>query len=170
MANYYTNFSLVLKLSEKQKRYALDLANKGSNYSTDDQVPDGFPVSLVDALDEWFFEIEDEKEGLWIHSENGGIDAACLFIQHLLQKYDLQGHIAFEWSHDCSKPRVDAFGGGAAIVTATEIKTLNTSDWINLNVPHRQHLFSPTTHLCHHCGIHADDDLVENQPCALNKT
>jgi len=30
--------------------------------------------------------------------------------------------------------------------------------------PH-QHRFSPTTHLCHHCGIHADDDLVENQPC-----
>jgi len=29
----------------------------------------------------------------------------------------------------------------------------------------RQHRFSPTTHLCIHCGIHADDDLLENQPC-----
>jgi hypothetical protein len=29
----------------------------------------------------------------------------------------------------------------------------------------REHVFSPTTHLCHHCGIHADDDLLENQPC-----
>ncbi len=30
--------------------------------------------------------------------------------------------------------------------------------------PH-EHRFSPTTNLCHHCGIHADDDLVENSPC-----
>jgi len=29
----------------------------------------------------------------------------------------------------------------------------------------REHLFSPTTHLCVHCGISADDDLLENQPC-----
>ncbi len=30
--------------------------------------------------------------------------------------------------------------------------------------PH-EHVFSPHTHLCHRCGIHADDDLVENSPC-----
>jgi hypothetical protein len=29
----------------------------------------------------------------------------------------------------------------------------------------RDHLFSPTTHLCIRCGISADDDLLENQPC-----
>ena len=29
----------------------------------------------------------------------------------------------------------------------------------------KTHLFSPDTHLCVKCGIHADDDLVENQPC-----
>ena len=29
----------------------------------------------------------------------------------------------------------------------------------------REHLFSPKTHLCIHCGISAEDDLLENQPC-----
>jgi hypothetical protein len=29
----------------------------------------------------------------------------------------------------------------------------------------QEHRFSPTTQLCIHCGIHADDDLLENQPC-----
>jgi hypothetical protein len=28
-----------------------------------------------------------------------------------------------------------------------------------------QHVFSPHTHLCNYCGIHANDDLVENKPC-----
>jgi hypothetical protein len=30
--------------------------------------------------------------------------------------------------------------------------------------PHK-HRFSPHTDLCNYCGIHADDDAVENQPC-----
>jgi len=29
----------------------------------------------------------------------------------------------------------------------------------------KEHLFSPKTRLCIHCGIHADDDLLENEPC-----
>jgi len=29
----------------------------------------------------------------------------------------------------------------------------------------KEHRFSPTTHLCIHCGISAEDDLVENSPC-----
>ena len=29
----------------------------------------------------------------------------------------------------------------------------------------REHVFSPATRLCIHCGISAEDDLLENQPC-----
>jgi hypothetical protein len=29
----------------------------------------------------------------------------------------------------------------------------------------KAHLFSPTTNCCVKCGVSADDDLVENQPC-----
>lgn len=29
-----------------------------------------------------------------------------------------------------------------------------------------QHLFSPSTNCCVKCGIHADDDAVENTPCS----
>ena len=29
----------------------------------------------------------------------------------------------------------------------------------------KEHRFSPTTHLCIHCGISAADDLLENSPC-----
>jgi hypothetical protein len=29
----------------------------------------------------------------------------------------------------------------------------------------KEHLFSPHTHCCIKCGIHADDDLVENRAC-----
>jgi hypothetical protein len=32
--------------------------------------------------------------------------------------------------------------------------------------PH-EHRFSPHTNLCNYCGIHADDDAVENTPCRI---
>jgi len=42
--------------------------------------------------------------------------------------------VALEWSHDCSKPRVDAFGGGAALITARKIKTINTGEWLHREI------------------------------------
>ncbi len=65
---------------------------------------------------------------------NEGIDALCSLIQHLLQKCDPKSHVTFEWSHDCSKPRLDAYGGGAAFITAQEIKTVSTAAWLNVQI------------------------------------
>jgi hypothetical protein len=53
-----------------------------------------------------------------------------VFIQHLLQKFDFAAYVTFEWSHDCNKPRADAYGGGAAFITGTEIETFSTSEWL----------------------------------------
>jgi hypothetical protein len=76
-------------------------------------------------------QVRQSVNSLWLHSMNGGIDAVCAFIQHLLQKFTPEAHVSFEWSHDCSKPRVDAYGGGAAFITAEETETMNTSAWLN---------------------------------------
>jgi hypothetical protein len=138
MADYYTNFSFILPLKDAaQKEYALELAQTASSSRFEEtQLPANFPESLKDLLEEWWFEVEGCEEGIWLHSESGGIDAVCAFVQHLLQKYDAAPFISFEWSHDCSKPRTDAFGGGAAYITAKEIKTMNTSEWLSTLNPH----------------------------------
>ena len=113
MADYFTNFSVVIKLAnETEQAYALDLAHKASLAQQGDELPADFPKALVDMIEDWHFETDADnsgtKHGLWLHSMNGGVDAVCAFIQHLLQKFDQKGYVAFEWSHDCSKPRVDA--------------------------------------------------------------
>jgi hypothetical protein len=136
MADYFTNFSLVICLAnETEQAYALDLAHKASLAQQGDELPADFPKALVDMIEDWHFETVADNSGtnygLWLHSIYGGVDAVCLFIQHLLQKFDPQGKVSFEWSHDCSKPRVDAYGGGAAFITAQEIKTMSTAAWLN---------------------------------------
>jgi hypothetical protein len=130
MADYYTNFSFIIQLPNPEARKAaLELADNVNNY--DGEVPHTLPAPLIEVIEDWRFEVEAAGEcGLWLHSGDGGLDAVCVFIQHLLQAFDPEGHLGFEWSHDCSKPRTDAYGGGAAFITATSIKTKNTHDWL----------------------------------------
>ena len=135
MADYFTRFSLVLPLPDEAARAdALDLANKASSMSQGEEAPDNFPPSLAAVIEDWQFETDaDRSPGQWrlsLHSVYGGIDAVCAFIQHLLREFNPTGRVAFEWSHDCSKPRTDAFGGGAAFITSTEIETFSTSEWL----------------------------------------
>ena len=135
MADYFTNFSLLVPLpDEAAQKYALDLAHAATVTYQGDEPPANFPASLAEVIDDWQFDTDADQTsgslGLWLHSDSGSIDAVCAFIQHLLQKFNPEGRVSFEWSHDCSKPRVDAFGGGAAIITAEEIKSICTNQWL----------------------------------------
>ena len=136
MANYFTNFSLIFSLpSQEAQTYALELAAEASRIQQGDEAPDDFPTDLADITEDWSFDTDavtaENKPGLWLQSNSGGIDAVCVFIQHLLQKFDPQGRVTFEWSNDCSQPRIDAYGGGAAIITAKKIKTMSTWEWLH---------------------------------------
>jgi len=139
MANYFTNFSLIVPLpSEIAQNYAVALAEQARSINEGDEAPADFPASLLDVVEDWQLEAQadypSESWGLWLHSENGGIDAVCAFIQYLLQRFDPLGHVTLQWSNDCSKPRVDAYGGGAALVTARRIKSMNTANWLHRQV------------------------------------
>lgn len=138
MADYFTYFSVTVPLpDESAQTYALNLAQTGRDFVNGEKLPADFPEMLRPAADDWNFETESddqgEKFGIWLHSDCGAIDAVCLFIQHLLQKFNPDGRIGFEWSNDCSKPRLDAYGGGAAIVTAKNIQSMTTIEWLRKN-------------------------------------
>ena len=139
MANYFTNFSLIVPLpTEAAEKYALDLAHQAFLIHMGEETPGDFPESLRDAVEDWQFDTDSSDSsngwGLWIHSGDGGVDAVCAFIQHLLERFDPEGRVTLEWSNDCSQPRVDAFGGGAALITAEKIKTINTGQWLHRQV------------------------------------
>ena len=35
-----------------------------------------------------------------------------------------------EWANDCSKPRIDGFGGGAVVISRLGIDYINTNVWV----------------------------------------
>ena len=142
MADYFTNFSLLMALpTEAAEKYAIDLAERAFRVHMGDESPDEIPASLRDVAEDWQFDTDpgcpSSGWGLWLHSSDGGIDAVCAFIQHLLERFDPTGSVSLEWSNDCSKPRVDAFGGGAALITAKKIKSISTGQWLDRQIARR---------------------------------
>ena len=135
MADYFTNFSLLLPFKDDtEQKYAFDLATKAASHRWQDSetpAPDDLPAGFENVLEDWSFETDaDGETNIWLHSSSGGIEAVCVFLQHLLRKFNPGGRVEFEWSHDCSKPRLDAYGGGAAVITAHKITAMNTSEWL----------------------------------------
>jgi hypothetical protein len=131
MADYYTNFSVILPLNQTQQEFAMQLSNQIKAHRDDNEpLPADFPPEFTDEAEGWDFDTQATEDGLWLHSQYGGQETACVFIQHLLQKFHFAPFVSFEWSHDCSKPMIDAYGGGAAFITTTEIETMTTSEWL----------------------------------------
>ena len=157
MADYFTNISLVLELKDEEIDYAVRLAELITEYK-DGEIPVPSPEYLEgmelfqDDADNWNCDVSKVPEGLWIHSENGSIDEIIAFVQHLLARFNYTTCVTMEWSNDCSKPRADAFGGGAAVVTATEAIYINTTQWVQRQVDYftkhgklpAQEVFPPT--------------------------
>lgn len=70
--------------------------------------------------------------GLWIYAEeNANIESLAHAIHETMKHYNTPGYVTFQWAYTASKPRLDAFGGGAAFITATEIIIHTTEDWLN---------------------------------------
>ena len=64
MADYFTNFSVVIKLAnEIEQTYALDLAHKASLAQQGDELPADFPKTLVDMIEDWHFETDADNSG-----------------------------------------------------------------------------------------------------------
>jgi hypothetical protein len=74
-------------------------------------------------------EIRAEGHGLWVHDDGGGphLDLLAACLQEVLAQYHPTGVIEFEWANDCSKPRLDAFGGGAVAIWSDDMKWGQTS-------------------------------------------
>ena len=139
MSNSYASYSASLQITSEEECAWLE---KHLNRDIADWVEERqmTPKQLKYLL-EWYgveepedwrgFEasINAEKSALWIHGDSLP-DHLPKFIQNFLKEFRPDGHWTLEWAETCDKPLLDAFGGGAAFVTATEIKYFHTSEWV----------------------------------------
>ena len=129
MADYFTHFSCLLDVAcpEKAQR-AIDffVELRDEDDQSDEPQFHGFDLSLQDGP---------KSSVLWIRDdESGNVEAVTAFILRLAEELDLSGLWGFEHSNTCSRPRLDAFGGGAHVIDLVARKVIgcvNTQTWLS---------------------------------------
>lgn len=129
MADFFTHFSCVLDLGTPEKAIgALGLLNRlrlDEEGSDDPEYP-GFVLSQQDGP---------ESSILWFHDDDGhgDVDGVIRFVLRLAEETQLTGPWGFEVAYTCSRPRLDAFGGGAHVIDLGKRKSIgwtNTHEWL----------------------------------------
>jgi hypothetical protein len=124
MADFLTHFSCVLDVGTPDNAArALELYQAFMEETARDDVPsDGFLLSI---------QPEHGGTSLWIRDEvTGDPQQVILFVQRCADAFGLNGRWGFQWANTCSRPRVNAFGGGAHVL---DLSTRKTIAWIDTN-------------------------------------
>ena len=74
----------------------------------------------------------DAKDGtVWVRSEESGdVEYAADLTQAFLRRFDLDRIVAFQLANTCSKPRLDAFGGGGVVVSRRNTDWFSTATFV----------------------------------------
>jgi len=115
MADYYTNISLMVDdLSQDEEDWLQEYI------STHEENPD-------EEIGYLGFSYDFQDKGLWIYFDtSGSIDSVADMLQEFLSVFRPTDIITFCWSDSCSKPRLDAYSGGAVAVSSKKWIAENT--------------------------------------------
>ncbi len=120
MADYFTHFSCALDVvTTDNAARAFELYRHFSDeLDIDGQMP-GFALFATPTAE--------QPALLWIYDNGSGdTDHVLAFVSELGPMLGITGPWGFEWSHTCSKPRLDAIGGGACIIDLATGETRDT--------------------------------------------
>ena len=128
MADYFTQFSCVLDLGTPDKAVgALDLflRVREEDEASDDPEFSGFALSLLNGPG---------SSELWFHDDGqGDVEGVIRFVLRLAEDIDLTGLWGFDYALTCSRPRPEAFGGGAHVIDLGARKSIgwiSTHEWL----------------------------------------
>lgn len=131
MADYFTHFSCLLDVgSPENAARALDLYRAFREAADREDPPsDGFLLSI---------QPEHGGSRLWICDDvTGDPEQVIRFVLRCAEAFGLTGRWGFQWANTCSRPRVNAFGGGAHVLDLADGSTVawtDTEGWLALTL------------------------------------
>ena len=140
MADYYALLSMRIEVSdEAQLTWLLDAFRAVDDNANDEDGRGALPEEIVAVATEqgadlnWGTGVLVSKGplSLWIRSdESVQVEALATIIQSYLRRFDIQEGVGFEYAFTCSRPRLDAYGGGACYVTQKGLRWMTTGRWL----------------------------------------
>lgn len=131
MDDYFTHFSCLLDVrTPRNAARALELYNQlSAEGASEDPPSDGFLLSI---------EPSHGGSQLWIRDDvTGDPERVIDFVLRCAGAFDLTGRWGFQWANTCSRPRLDAFGGGAHVLDLGTRKTvawIDTAGWLHRTI------------------------------------
>ena len=127
MADYFTHFSCLLDVGTFDKAtraLVLFQSLREADQDADDPDVTGFDLVRQDA----------PESALWIYDDDhGDVEAVIRFVLRLAEELDLTGLWGFQYALTCSRPRLDAFGGGAHVIDLGARKSIgwtSSQEWL----------------------------------------
>ena len=128
MADYFTHFSCLLDVGTSENALAahrLFTKQRLEDGERDEPLCSGFELTLQEG---------EADHILWIHDDTSGdVEQVIGFVLRLAQEFDLKGLWEFDYANACSRPKVDAFGGGAHVIDLGARKSIgwiSTQEWL----------------------------------------
>lgn len=130
MADYYTELSFTVDCGSEAA------ANLLVQFLTLDEDSDPKLIEAAWVDKEWpscgvTAVIDDKPERVWIRSSGPYLENLVSALNSWTKRTKYPDPISFEWSGTCSKPRLDAFGGGAVVIYRGNAKWMNTATWVD---------------------------------------
>ena len=127
MADYYTQFSFLLPIDEEAD-VTKEKIEEWLELLGEDRELQHFHPNEQEESETWEaikddFEMEMTRDGVWVYAEDGGEpQAAFMLTRDFLRHFhpDSKG-ISIGWANVCSRPILDAYGGGAMVVTCERV-------------------------------------------------
>ncbi|MEP7457602.1 hypothetical protein [Phyllobacterium sp. SB3] len=127
MADFFTHFSCLLDVgtpanaARALELYSIQMAQNAA----EDPPSDAFLVSVTP---------EHGATRLWIRDDVTGDPQSVIdFVLRCAEAFQLSGRWGFQWAGTCSRPRVDAFSGGAHVLdlaTGETVAWISTPGWL----------------------------------------
>ena len=128
MADYFTHFSCLLDVGTSENALAahrMFVQSRLADADRDEPLCSGFELSLQEG---------DAAHVLWIHEDvSGDVEQVICFVLRLAEAFYLKGLWGFTYALTCSRPRIDAFGGGAHVIDLGARKSIgwtSTQEWL----------------------------------------
>ena len=143
----FEELGFVLEIESSTTSLVIEMVDEQANYAHCDKMPANIPYYGINGAG----------------SDYNAGNIACDGKKYAEVETGQSGGFIVDWDYQKMKPRPQSLKRIRNYISVDKraraiLKKLRQKE------PHK-HLFSPHTNLCHHCGIHADEDLVENLPC-----
>lgn len=136
MANYYTHFSFTVPIqvpgnTEEEDERNVERIVAELNALIEEAIENDGSDMFPDGC--WGIEVEASGSEVWITDECGEStpEIAAVIVDWLFGQPGSPDIVGFEWANTCSKSRLDAYGGGAVVVTRETTEWMSTAAWLS---------------------------------------